>query len=140
MNKHKKTKPYLSTNELIIVIVLIIIMVLMMCTQLFTVQRHDEKLTTENSATVDKYKQLLLRAQELTKKYKVLSGSDTLPTDLSLNVIQSEVNSVTLSKKPTSGVIKTETTISEAQNIGKSASRNVVIGMAQDTDSKNLVY
>jgi hypothetical protein len=104
----------------------------MISTQLFTGQKRDKR---SNTVDVDKYKQLLLRAQELTKKYKTLTGSDNLPTDLHLSAIQSGVDLENLPKEVVPGVIKT----AGLPNVAEGTSRNVVIGMAQDTDSKNLV-
>eukprot|EP01031_Cornospumella_fuschlensis_P048233 gene48233-59072_t len=88
-----------------------------------------------NNLSTEEYQQLLTRAHQLIKKYKQLRGNSTLPDDLVFKLPyaarKDESSTIT-----TSEVEKEEETI-QIYSLPSSA-RDAVMGMAQDTDPKNL--
>ena len=112
---------------------------------------------------VKEYEHLLSRAKELTSKYKALTGLQALPSDLTFNTITQNKQVLTadasVSKLSSSfdslsmhprvpltgsagthiGGVTTGAVASAVTTVTAAASDDLVLGMAQDTDAKNLV-
>mmetsp|Transcript_25763 Transcript_25763/g.42987 ORF Transcript_25763/g.42987 Transcript_25763/m.42987 type:complete len:551 (-) Transcript_25763:52-1704(-) len=110
--------------------------ILLLCTiGLFLFYHENVNLTTVElkNTEVDEYKHLLLRAKELTRKYKSLTGATSLPDELTLKA------SVNLNMEPNPVTTEDSFKLERRNNpFEKGASSDLVLGMAQDTDSKNL--
>lgn len=138
MHKKEKSKrkPMMSTTECTLLTFLLFVALLMICAKFWSYSAATTDAVA-GAVDIDEYKALLLRANELTKKYKSLTGSGALPVGLSLSIPQIESDTKSPTDSLTTPVSSSMAKDSTAQT--HSGSENVVLGMAQDTDSKNLV-
>lgn len=91
---------------------------------------NSTKLSTEE------YQQLLSKAHQLIKKYKQLRGNSTMPEDLVFKLPYAAQSSASSPQSDTE--TEKEEEVAQIYALPGSA-RDAVMGMAQDTDPKNLV-
>lgn len=133
--KSKKETPAsssMSTMELTILLIVIVILVMLAYVRVAHVDVGQSKfsLRSPHEVSPEKYKQLYDRALHLTNRYKSISNSSVLPEELQA-----------LEKLTTKGIPVPPPTTSSSSGASAAMSavgENVVLGMAQDTDSKNL--
>lgn len=143
--KKAATSNSMSSLELTLLLLLIVILVLIAFVRMGTLDTSSlraSKILKRGSsvAPADKYKVLFDRAAELTKRYKEVSNSSSLPHELQVLEKLSTLDLGTGIAKPDlheSRPVETSTETKSASVVSVSG-ENVVLGMAQDTDAKNL--
>lgn len=141
----------------------IVLCIFVPCLYVFTHPKTSSPTTPGNSElhrSIEEYNQLLQRATTLIKQYKSLTNADTIPENLMLAAPnEQELHSILQGEDPSrkqqnkkqvepaneiEDVTKGEIDSSSGNNnpaiiSRKSSKRDLVLGMAQDTDPKNLV-
>lgn len=84
----------------------------------------------KHNADINHYKSLLIKAKELSEKYRRITRSAKLPEHLTFkneNITSSESS------------FRVSTLVSSRNIVTTINSKDLILGMAQDTDAKNLV-
>ncbi|RYH30292.1 hypothetical protein EON65_05610 [archaeon] len=92
-----------------------------------------------NNLSTEEYQQLLSKAHQLIKKYKQLRGNSTIPEDLVFKLPYAALIDESASASPQSDVESEKDEEAVQLYALPSSARDAVMGMAQDTDPKNLV-
>eukprot|EP01038_Epipyxis_sp_PR26KG_P008082 gene8082-10949_t len=129
-----------SVTYVLLTILLILLLVLYCNPTLLNVVFHggegnisSKQDFINNAFSSDQYQQLLLKAQQLSDKYKELTGVKDLPKDLSIHELLSKHSLLNEITSDSSTNLKVPKAI-----VGLTSAMDLVIGLAQDIDSKNL--
>lgn len=147
LSQNDRSIPQRRSLRLILSIVIIISVVVTTITY-FQIQANTKAATKPSSvslsAHIEQYNRLVVRAQELVRQYKSLSGSNSLPPGLSFQFADpsSSLPAHTSSKTVTTKKIRNKSSKKQGQ-FGQRTShpsnpRDLVLGMAHDVDEKNL--
>lgn len=130
-----KKRQALSTRETLCRLIAFVVVVLTVTIIMQTISSTHSITESNTSVDIREYERLLGRAKELTKQYTELAGKHSLPDGIPAGLrtvdrnAQSKVNMVVTNKE------------NLLSNLASSSSikTDLILGMAQDTDAKNLV-
>ena len=134
-SKSKRGSSQISSLTVLIVGIVLLVVVGYIC-------KMNSTPSTFSSPKVDlsEYERLLNRAKELTTKYKDLTGGTILPEELQQRyAVKAAATTGDAAVIPSTAVLPIGTSITANAKAKATATRDLVLGMAQDTDPKNLV-
>jgi hypothetical protein len=128
-----------TTSSRRVMFYVLLVLAVMAMTSLLFFERHNGNYK-DTSVYVQEYTTLMQQAHALIERYQVLTNKRELPGDL----VAGQLPELSMFLRGADNLQSTTTTasplVSGTQSIaGETTSTDLVLGMAQDTDPKNLV-